>query len=156
MTAPEPSKSRGGIGSFLTLVVVLTIFVGAGYGAWKAHARGETAFQRDGAPYLDALVAGDWAAAAALGHAKRPMEEAALRKAWEARQQRFGDLTGWELHTANPGWDPDGEFVRCTVKLTFAARTSAVPVRMELRSAGAADKLRVFRLLPTSPILVWD
>lgn len=156
MTSAEPSKSKGGIGSFLILAAMLTMVVGVGYGYWTAHARGETAFQKYGAPYLDALVAGDWAAAAALDHAKRPMEESALRKAWEARQQRFGDLTGWEFHKLTPGSDPDGDFVRCTVKLTFAAKNSAVVVRMDLRSNGAADKLRVFRLLPASQMLVWD
>ncbi len=130
-------------------VGIAAVMGGVGYAAWRAQAAGEDALQQHGTPYLDALVAGDWQAAAAVDHPSRELTAADLEQAYTRRQAELGDLTRWSLVVSNPGRDPDGAFVLATTHLHFAGADDPVPLRVELRE-GPDGVYQVARAAPTS------
>ena len=152
MAEPQEGSLRGCLLPLAILAVMATVF----YGVYRAQTQGSDDFQANAGPYLDALVAGDWARAATLDHPDRAVSAAELEAIWTAREGRLGDLTGWSLRTVNPGMDPDGAFVLGLTQLEFAGLGSPAPVRFELRPdpSGALQVMRasqVSKVLPGEP-----
>jgi len=140
--APQEASLK----SCLLPVAIAAVMAGVGVGVWSAQQRGASALDEGGAAYLDALVAGDWQAAAAADHPVRDLDAATLAAAWTDRERRWGDLAGWELHVANPGQDSDGPFVRAETILSFAGEAGPVPLNLTLRPHGEG-----YRVWSTSP-----
>ena len=132
--------------SCLLPLAIAGVMAAAGYAVFTAQSGGADAFADGGAPYLDALVRGDWAGAAEADHPVRDARPDALGAAWTARQERLGDLTSWSLHVVNPGQDSDGPFLRAESILTFEEASGPVGLNLVLRPHGG-----VYRVHSASP-----
>lgn len=110
--------------------------------------QGEVDFEDAARPYLDALVQGDWEQASRLDHPDRQETAATLTQAWTDREKRLGDLQSWELWVANPGVDPDGDFVLAKVRLGFEQLAEPMVVRVTVRPAPDGHRIREISAVP--------
>jgi len=142
------SYEEGGLKGCLLPIGIGAVMIGVGYVVWSAKSAGGEAFQAGAAPYLDALVAGDFASAAALDHPDRALAPEVLAETWHAREARLGDLTGWSVFTVDPGSDSNGAFLLGVTQLQFAGAPDPVALRVELRPSGDAGAMSVFHVTP--------
>lgn len=118
------------------------LIVGAIVLAMYMQGQGQLEFEAAAESYLDALVEGDWEKASELDHPERGLTSQDLTEAWTDRESRLGDLQSWELWVANPGVDPDGDFVMAKVRLGFEELATPMVVRVTVRPGPDGPRIR--------------
>ena len=125
--------------------IVFALLGSAAVAVFQAQTAASQTLQDAAGPYLDAIVAGDHAQAAALDHPARQVTAEALTAAYRARADKLGRPTSWSIVVANAGRDPEGELVLGTVHLQHDGRVDPVPVRVELRRDGERQAVTAVR-----------